>query len=94
LGRIGVVAGSKGFIGRCPDDVAGRVASRRRSGGSFSFPKKFYEIVAGAAPMEAMVKPLQSYRDLLKEKTDVWALGPRPWNINAQGELLELIEKA
>ena len=39
-------------------------------------PEEIYEIVASAAPMEAMVKPVQSYRDLLKQKPDVWALGP------------------
>jgi NAD(P)H-hydrate epimerase len=43
--------------------------------------------------MEAMVKPVQSYRDLLKEKTDVWALGPG-LGTSREGEVLELIEKA
>jgi len=60
---------------RCSDDVAGSVASRRRSGGSFC-PEEIYEIVASAAPMEAMVKPVRSYHDLLKQKPDVWAVGP------------------
>ncbi len=56
-------------------------------------PEEIYEIVAGAAPMEAMVKPLHSYRDLLKEKIDVWALGPGLGKSRA-AEILELIEKA
>jgi len=56
-------------------------------------PEEIYEIVAGAAPMESMVKPLKSYRDLLKEKADVWAVGPGLGKSHA-GEILELIEKA
>jgi NAD(P)H-hydrate epimerase len=56
-------------------------------------PEDIYEIVASAAPMESMVKPLQSYRDLLKEKVDVWAVGPGLGKSRA-AEILELIEKA
>jgi NAD(P)H-hydrate epimerase len=56
-------------------------------------PEEIYDIVASAAPMEAMVKPIQSYRDLLKQKTDVWALGPGLGKSHAS-EVLELIEKA
>src|SRR5207247_1372452 len=56
-------------------------------------PEEIYEVVASAAPMEAMVKPVQSYRDLLKEKADVWAVGPGLGKSRA-AEILELIEKA
>jgi len=56
-------------------------------------PEEIYEVVAAAAPMEAMVKPVKSYDDLLKEKTDVWALGPGLGKSRA-AEILELIEKA
>jgi hydroxyethylthiazole kinase-like uncharacterized protein yjeF len=56
-------------------------------------PEEIYEIVASAAPMESMVKPLPSYRDLLKEKADVWAVGPGLGKSHA-AEILELIEKA
>src|SRR5437762_12476037 len=92
FGRIGVVAGSKGFIGAALMTSQG--ALRAGAGLVEVFvPEEIYEIVAGAAPMEAMVKPLQSYRDLLKEKTDVWALGPGLGTSRA-GPLLELIEKA
>ena len=55
--------------------------------------EEIYEIVASAAPMESMVKPVRSYRDLLKQKTDVWALGPGLGTSRA-AEVLELIEKA
>jgi ADP-dependent NAD(P)H-hydrate dehydratase / NAD(P)H-hydrate epimerase len=91
-GRIGVVAGSRGFIGAALMTSQG--ALRAGAGLVEIFvPEEIYEIVAGAAPMEAMVKPLQSYRDLLKEKTDVWALGPGLGKSRGT-EILEVIEKA
>ena len=43
--------------------------------------------------MESMVQPLESYRDLLKQKADVWAVGPGLGKSRA-AEILELIEKA
>src|SRR5213596_873399 len=92
FGRIGVVAGSKGFIGAALMTSQG--ALRAGAGLVEVFvPEEIYEIVAGAAPMESMVKPLKSYRDLLKEKADVWALGPGLGKSRA-AEILELIEKA
>ncbi len=92
FGRIGVVAGSKGFVGAALMTSEG--ALRAGAGLVEVFvPEEIYEIVAAAAPMEAMVKPVQSYRDLLKEKTDVWALGPGLGKSRA-AEVLELIEKA
>ena len=56
-------------------------------------PEEIYEIVASAAPMESMVKPIKSYCDLLKQKTDVWAVGPGLGKSRA-AQVLELIEKA
>src|SRR5437762_3310490 len=91
FGRIGVVAGSKGFIGAALMTSQG--ALRAGAGLVEVFvPKETYEIVAAAAPMEAMVKPVQSYRDLLKEKVDVWAVGPGLGQSRA-AQILELIEK-
>jgi ADP-dependent NAD(P)H-hydrate dehydratase / NAD(P)H-hydrate epimerase len=91
-GRIGVVAGSKGFIGAALMTSQG--ALRAGAGLVEVFvPEEIYEIVASAAPMESMVKPLQSYRDLLNEKADVWAVGPGLGKSRA-AEILELIEKA
>jgi hydroxyethylthiazole kinase-like uncharacterized protein yjeF len=90
-GRIGVVAGSRGFIGAALMTSQG--ALRAGAGLVEVFvPDEIYEIVAGAAPMESMVKPLKSYRDLLKEKVDVWAVGPGLGKARA-AEILELIEK-
>ena len=92
FGRIGVVAGSKGFVGAALMTSQG--ALRAGAGLVELFVlEEIYEIVASAAPMESMVKPVRSYRDLLKQKTDVWALGPGLGTSRA-AEVLELIEKA
>jgi NAD(P)H-hydrate epimerase len=92
FGRIGVVAGSKGFVGAALMTSQG--ALRAGAGLVEVFvPEEIYEIIASAAPMEAMVKPVRSYHDLLKQKPDVWAVGPGLGKSRA-AEVLELIEKA
>ena len=92
FGRIGVVAGSKGFVGAAIMTTQG--ALRAGAGLVEVFvPEDIYEIVASAAPVEAMVKPVRRYRDLLEEKVDVWALGPGLGKSRAP-EILNLIENA
>ena len=92
FGRIGVVAGSSGFIGAALMTTQG--ALRAGAGLVELFvPREIYSIVAAAAPPEAMVKPIRSYRDLLEEKIDVWALGPGLGTSQAK-DLLKLIERA
>jgi hydroxyethylthiazole kinase-like uncharacterized protein yjeF len=67
FGRIGVVAGSKGFVGAALMTTEG--ALRAGAGLVEVFvPEEIYEVVASAAPVEAMVKPVRRYRDLLDEK--------------------------
>src|SRR5205085_4975496 len=90
FGRIGVVAGSKGFVGAALMTTEG--ALRAGAGLLEVFvPEEIYEIVASAAPVEAMVKPVRRYRDLLNEKIDAWALGPGLGKSRA-AEVLNLIE--
>jgi hydroxyethylthiazole kinase-like uncharacterized protein yjeF len=92
FGRIGVVAGSKGFIGAALMTSQG--ALRAGAGLVEVFvPEEIYEIVASAAFMEAMVKPIASYAELLKEKPDIWAVGPGLGKSRA-AEILEFIERA
>jgi ADP-dependent NAD(P)H-hydrate dehydratase / NAD(P)H-hydrate epimerase len=91
FGRIGVVASSKGFVGAAL--MASQGALRAGAGLVEVFvPEEIYEIVAAAAFMEAMVKPIASYRELLNEKPDVWAVGPGLGKSRAV-EILEFIEK-
>ena len=92
FGRIGVVAGSKGFVGAALMTATG--ALRAGAGLVEVFvPEEIYEVVASAAPVEAMVKPVRRYRDLLDEKMDVWALGPGLGKSRGS-EILNLIENA
>src|SRR6267378_3558178 len=92
FGRIGVVAGSKGFIGAALMTTQG--ALRAGAGLVEVFvPEEIYETVASAAPVESMVKPVRKYRDLLEEKIDTWALGPGLGKARAS-EVLNLIENA
>lgn len=92
FGRIGVIAGSKGFIGAAIMTTEG--ALRAGAGLVEVFvPEEIYEAVAIAAPVEAMVKPVRRYRDLLEEKVDVWALGPGLGKSRAS-EILNIIENA
>jgi len=92
FGRIGIVAGSKGFVGAAIMTTEG--ALRAGAGLVEVFvPDEIYEIVASAAPIEAMVKPIRRYRDLLEEQVDVWALGPGLGKARAS-EILNLIENA
>jgi hydroxyethylthiazole kinase-like uncharacterized protein yjeF len=92
FGRIGVVAGSKGFIGAAIMTTEG--ALRAGAGLVEAFvPEEIYEITAGAAPIEAMVKPVRRYRDLLEATVDVWAVGPGLGKARA-AEILNLIENA
>lgn len=91
FGRVGVVAGSQGFIGAAVMTTQG--ALRGGAGLVELFvPKDIYPIVAVAAPAEAMVKPVRSYRDLLEEKMDVWALGPGLGKSEAK-DIMRLIER-
>ena len=92
FGRIGIVAGSQGFVGAALMTTEG--ALRAGAGLVELFvPKETYPIVAAAAPAEAMVKPVRSYRDLLEEKPDVWGLGPGLGKTEAK-DLLRVIERA
>src|SRR5947208_7690843 len=92
FGHVGVVAGSKGFIGAALMTAQG--ALRAGAGLVEIFvPEEIYSIVAASAPQESMVKPIQTYRDLLDEKIDIWALGPGLGKSRG-AEILNLIKDA
>ncbi len=92
FGRIGIVAGSRGFTGAAALCSLG--ALRGGAGLVELFiPEDIYEIVACAAAPEVMVKPVRSYADLLAEPVDVWAVGPGLGKAHAP-EILTLIRDA
>lgn len=74
-GRIGILAGSRGYLG------AGRLCSAAavHAGGGlvtlYATPDS-YDLLAGTCIPEVMVQRVASYRDVLGEKNDVLALGP------------------
>jgi NAD(P)H-hydrate epimerase len=90
--RIGIVAGSEGFVGAALMTTRGAL----RSGAGLVevfVPEKIYPIVAAAAPVEAMVKPVRFYRALLDyTKIDIWAVGPGLGQSNG-ADILKLIER-
>jgi ADP-dependent NAD(P)H-hydrate dehydratase / NAD(P)H-hydrate epimerase len=91
FGRVGIVAGSRGFAGAATMCASG--ALRAGAGLVEVFvPENIYEIVAAAAPFESMVKPVRSYRDLLDEKIDVWGIGPGLGRENAR-EIIEMVQR-
>ncbi|HEY1583623.1 MAG TPA: NAD(P)H-hydrate dehydratase, partial [Chthoniobacterales bacterium] len=92
FGRIGIVAGARGFTGAANMCSLGAL---RAGGGLVELfvPEEIYEIVAAAVAPEVMVKPVQSYLDLLEEPIDVWAVGPGLGKTHA-GEILRLLRDA
>ena len=92
FGRIGIVAGSRGFTGAA---VMCSLGALRGGAGLVELfvPEDIYEIVAAAAPPEVMVKPVKSYADLLEEPIDVWAVGPGLGKSRAE-EILALMRDA
>jgi NAD(P)H-hydrate repair Nnr-like enzyme with NAD(P)H-hydrate dehydratase domain len=66
FGRIGIVAGSRGFTGAA---VMCSLGALRAGAGLVELfvLEEVYQLVAAAAAPEVMVKPVKSYRSLLKE---------------------------
>ena len=91
FGRVGIVAGSRGFAGAATMCAWG--ALRGGAGLVEVFVlENVYKIVAAAAPFESMVRPVGSYRDLLDEKIDVWGIGPGLGKENAR-EIIDLVQR-
>ncbi|MEP7014784.1 MAG: NAD(P)H-hydrate dehydratase [Verrucomicrobiota bacterium] len=90
--RIGVVAGSKGFVGAALMTTQG--ALRAGAGLVEVFvPEDIYPIVAASAPQEAMVKSIRSYRVLLDhDGIDIWAVGPG-LGLSHSSDILKFIER-
>ncbi|MGZ5005976.1 MAG: NAD(P)H-hydrate dehydratase, partial [Chthoniobacterales bacterium] len=92
FGRVGVVAGSKGFTGAA---ILCSLGALRGGAGLVELfvREEIYPILASHAPPELMVRPISSYLSLLDEPIDVWALGPGLGKKNAS-EILPLIRDA
>jgi NAD(P)H-hydrate epimerase len=74
-GRVGVVAGSRGFLGA--GALAASGALRGGAGLVTLYVKEdTYPLIAGLAPHEVMVKPVRDYSEVLRDPVDVIAMGP------------------
>lgn len=92
FGRVGVVAGSKGFTGAA---ILCSLGALRGGAGLIELfvPEDIYPIIAATTPAEVMVKSVASLANLLEEAIDVWAIGPGLGRERAP-EILSLIEHA
>ncbi len=92
FGRVGILAGSKGFTGAA---ILCSLGALRAGAGLVELfvPEEIYSVVAARAAPEAMVKPITSYENLLDQPVDVWGIGPGLGRENAPG-ILNLIAKA
>ena len=74
-GRIGILAGSRGFLGAARLSSA---AALHAGGGLvtlYATPDS-YQLLAGSCVPEVMVQRVDSYLEVMKERNDVLALGP------------------
>jgi NAD(P)H-hydrate epimerase len=92
FGRIGIVAGSRGLTGAA---ILAAEACARAGGGLVSLyvTEDIHALAASATSPEVMVRPVQSYLEVLEGKRDVLALGPGLGEHRAE-EALELIRSA
>lgn len=89
-GRVGIVAGSPGFIGSAV--LCANGALRGGAGLVTVYaPEEIHSLVAAKAPPEVMVLPVKSYEDVLGQKHDVLAVGPGLGKARA-GAILQLAE--
>jgi len=91
-GRIGIIAGSPGFVGAAVLCASGAL---RGGGGLVTIyaPEEIQPQIAVIAPPEIMVRPVKSYEEVLDEKHDVLAVGPGLGKARS-GAILQLIEHA
>jgi ADP-dependent NAD(P)H-hydrate dehydratase / NAD(P)H-hydrate epimerase len=91
-GRIGILAGSPGFLG------AARLCSSAavHSGGGlvtlYVLPE-FHDLLATSCIPEVMVRKVSSYAEVLEERNDVLALGPGLGR-DHDADLLRIVEEA
>ncbi|CAN5733887.1 NAD(P)H-hydrate dehydratase [soil metagenome] len=91
FGRVGIIAGSRGLTGAALLCCSG--ALRAGAGLVNVFVREaIYPIIAAAAPWEAMVLPVRSYREALERDISAWAIGPGLGQSHAE-EILSLIEE-
>ncbi|HRH96519.1 MAG TPA: NAD(P)H-hydrate dehydratase [Prosthecobacter sp.] len=91
-GRVGIMAGSRGFLGAA--ELACRGALRAGAGLVTLLVKEdMYPLMAVRMPAEVMVKPVDDYRDVLEMRFDALAIGPG-LGLDHEKEILEVLRQA
>ncbi|MEO8205417.1 MAG: NAD(P)H-hydrate dehydratase [Chthoniobacterales bacterium] len=91
-GRVGIIAGSRGFPGAAR--LCSAAAVRGGSGlATLYVLEEDYAVLAGACHPEVMVKPVSSYREILDDHLDALAIGPG-LGFAHSGDILSLIRHA
>ena len=91
-GRVGIIAGSPGFLGAA--ELACHGALRAGAGLVTLLVKEdVYPLIAPRMPMEVMVKAVDDYRDVLDMKFDALVIGPG-LGFDHDKEVLEVLRQA
>ena len=91
-GRVGLVAGSRGFVGAAI--MASESCTRAGAGLITLFvTEDIYPIVAAAISPEVMVKPVKSYLEVLETKLDALAIGPG-LGLSHAAEVRQIVEES
>jgi ADP-dependent NAD(P)H-hydrate dehydratase / NAD(P)H-hydrate epimerase len=91
FGRIGIVAGSRGFVGAA---IMCAEAAARAGGGLISLyvPEEIYNLVVCKITPEIMVKPIRDFGQVLGERVDAFGVGPGMGSTDRQ-KILDLISQ-
>lgn len=91
-GRVGIIAGSPGFLGAAALTCGGAL---RAGAGLVTLLVKedTYPLLSSRVSPEVMVKPVKDYREALEMRFDALALGPG-LGFTSQSEVLEIIHQA
>jgi NAD(P)H-hydrate epimerase len=91
-GRVGIVAGSRGFLGAA--HLAAEACLYAGAGLVTLFvTEEIYPLIGPQAASEIMVQPVRSYLEVLDARLDVLAVGPGLGPSRA-GEIRQLLERA
>lgn len=91
-GRVGILAGSRGFLGAA--ELCCRGAIRAGAGLVTLFvPEDVYPLMATRMPAEVMVHPIDDYRDILDMRFDALAIGPG-LGFEHEKEIVEVLMQA
>lgn len=91
-GRVGILAGSRGFLGAA--EMACQGAIRAGAGlVTLIVTEEVYPLIVARIPAEVMVKPVDDYRDVLEMRFDALAIGPG-LGFENEKQIVEVLKQA